>query len=108
MKLILITITMLSMVGCAYSSPGPPTTPASVESKHSLFDSKEDKFDKTGQVVATGSRWVWNELGQAYEWVTSEEAKINALKAWDKTKAFTQSTYQDIKKNTSDTVTKTN
>lgn len=49
----------------------------------------EDGFDKAGQATAIGARWTYNQMKNAYEWVTSPENKERANRAWQTTKKVT-------------------
>lgn len=50
-----------------------------------------------GQMVA-GTTWIWNEAGQAYEWVTSDENKARAEKAIKATKDTVSELYSEAVK----------
>lgn len=53
----------------------------------------EDNFDKAGNYVARGSRWVWDETKQGWQYVTSEEMQKKYSDAWQATKDAAQRAY---------------
>jgi hypothetical protein len=88
-KLFIIAVVAL-VSGCAHSS-APPATPYQ---EVQPLPRKEDNFDKAGDAVATGSRWVWDESKQAWQFVSSEEMQANYRKAWEATKEAAKKAYQ--------------
>lgn len=93
MKLGLI-FAMMCLVGCAHVETQPAVQPQA----QAQPIEKQDSFDKAGDVVASSSRWTYNEGIKAWEWVTSEENKKRAAAAWEASKAAAISAYHEAHK----------
>lgn len=99
MKIIYASFLFISLVtvGCSHTSDAPKYPcyySESTEPPPMALPRKEDSFDKTGEVLASSSRWVYNKSTQAYEWVMSPENKERASKAWETTKAEANSAFE--------------
>lgn len=87
-SLFAVTAVLLAC-GCAHNAPPPSVPSAEVQP----LPRKEDGFDKTGEMVASGSRWVWDETKQGWQYVTSEEMQKRYHDAWEATKEATKKAY---------------
>ncbi len=65
-------------------------------------EAPKDNFDIVGDAVGDAGRWSWNKAKGAYEWVTSEENKGRAERAWKTTKEGASELYDKAKEKMSD------
>lgn len=103
---------VVAMTGCYHAQENAPVTSKPVDTINTITSTKvvvqppsqiievtypeQDGFDATGKVVASSSRAVWNASKQAYEYVTSDEMKDRAVKAWQSTKKTMAATAETI------------
>ena len=94
-KFNVVSLIALAIVatGCAHNS-APPATPNNPDDNSPAMGEpparpssqcpscENDGFAKTGTVIADSSRWIWDESKKAYRYLTSEEMKERAEKAY--------------------------
>lgn len=88
MKRFAFVVAMVVLVsGCAHNVHEPVTAYQAPQPLPKKCEQAPcDNFDKAGEIVGDGSRKMWNYTTQAWEWVTSEENKERAARAWQATK----------------------
>ena len=94
MKLSIVSFVALAVAtaGCAHNTP-PANNPSNPDNDSPAMGEpparpsngcpscEKDNFDKEGQIVASGSRWIWNESKKAYEYLSSEEFHAKLVEA---------------------------
>lgn len=87
MNKMMVLVSVLALTGCAGNQTA-MHSPAD-EAKAPVGHSK-DNFDKAGEYVAQGTRFVWDETSTAYEWITSKENKKRLERAEGMVKSVVQ------------------
>lgn len=82
---------LVTATGCASTTTQPPVV-ASSDAKPRC--ESMDTFDKAGDVFAAGGRVAWDKSKGAWVWLTSEENKDRAVKAWESAKNSSVRMYQ--------------
>lgn len=93
-KSITVGLFALAVSGCAASVQSPTNTPNQVQAQAPEEKvAKPDAFDKTGFIIAVGSRWMWNETNQVWQWIDSDANKARLHKAVDLVKSAASHTW---------------
>jgi hypothetical protein len=94
-------VSLFSLGGCSHNTAGPtvPTNQA-VDLKVPASEivevhcrANEDSFAKVGDAAGDAGRWTWNAAKASFEWITSQENKDRARRAYEATKEFGQKTF---------------
>lgn len=78
-----VIVMCVSMFGCASTVSNVPLRQPKLDDNKAEAKHEVDGFDKAGFVLADGSRFVWDETKQAYNWITSDENKKRLEHAYD-------------------------
>lgn len=90
LALALMSISLCTTFGCAASveQPKVPEPPPIVHCFAPQEPVNQDSFAQTGEVIANGTRWAWNQANRAWMIVTSEDTKQRVTDAYHSARAY--------------------
>lgn len=94
-KTIAMFVLMCASVGCVGSATNMPTKTAA--DKTEVKDNvphQTDNFDKAGFVFADGTRFVWNSVKGAWEWIDTPKHKQEVVDAANMVKQVVKGAYE--------------
>ena len=87
-KVLFSMVAVVLVSGCAHSSNVQPNLPtADADHITEVRCKKVDGFVEAGDLIADGSRFVWDESEKAYRFLTSDEMKQRASAVLSATKS---------------------
>lgn len=88
--LALMSVSVSASVGCAAAveQPKVPEAPPIVHCFAPQEPTNQDSFAQTGEVIANGTRWAWNQANRAWMIVTSEDTKQRVTDAYHSARAY--------------------